>query len=105
VKNVKVLRNTKVLLIIAVIIVAAVVGVYFLWPRPKTPLIVSTTTSLYETGFLTVLKQNFEQTNPGFNVSFISQGTGQALLTAQNGGADLVLVHAPSNELTFMNNS
>jgi len=99
------LATTQLALIAAIIIVAGAVGAYFLWPRPKTQLIVSTTTSLYETGFLSILKQNFEQTNPGFNVSFISQGTGQALLTAQNGGADLVLVHAPSNELTFMNNS
>jgi len=97
--------NARVLSIIAIIVVAGLVGGYFLWPRPKTQLIVSTTTSLYETGFLDYLKQNFEQTNPGFNVSFISQGTGQALLTAQNGGADLVLVHAPSSELTFLNNS
>ncbi len=95
----------RIVLIVGILVVAAGLGTYFLWPRPKTQLIVSTTTSLYETGFLTVLKQNFEQTNPGFNVSFISQGTGQALLTAQNGGADLVLVHAPSNEFSFMNNS
>ncbi len=80
-------------------------GAYFLYPRPKTQLIVSTTTSLYETGFLDFLKQNFEQTNPGFNVSFISQGTGQAIITAQNGGADMILVHAPSSELPFLNNS
>ncbi|MDQ1279218.1 MAG: tungstate transport system substrate-binding protein [Thermoproteota archaeon] len=99
------LATTRILLIAVIIIAAGLIGGYFLWPRPKTQLIVSTTTSLYETGFLDYLKQNFEQTNPGFNVSFISQGTGQAILTAQNGGADLVLVHAPSNEFTFCNTS
>ncbi len=102
--NVKI-PNTKVLAIIAIIAVAGLVGGYFLWPRPATRLIVSTTTSLYETGFLSVLKTNFELTNPGFNVSFISQGTGQAIITAQNGGADMILVHAPSSELPFLNKS
>ncbi len=100
------IKKPKTLVLIIGVIVVAVLGAYFFYPRPKTRLIVSTTTSLYETGFLTVLKQNFEQTNPGFNVSFISQGTGQAILTAQNGGADLVLVHAPyPNELNFLNGS
>ncbi len=101
----KALATTRALLVAAIIIIACAIGCYFLWPRPKTQLIVSTTTSLYETGFLGILKQSFEQTNPGFNVSFISQGTGQAIATAQNGGADMILVHAPSNELAFLNSS
>ena len=104
-EKMKALATTRVLIITAIIIVAGVVGAYFFWPHPKTQLIVSTTTSLYETGVLSYLEENFEKTNPGFNVSFISQGTGQAILTAQNGGADLALVHAPSSELPFMNNS
>ncbi|MCJ7633247.1 substrate-binding domain-containing protein [Candidatus Bathyarchaeota archaeon] len=104
-KQMKGLATAQITIIVGIVIVAALVGTYFFWPRPKTQLIVSTTTSLYETGFLDYLKQSFEQTNPGFNVSFISQGTGQAILTAQNGGADLVLVHAPSNELTFLNST
>lgn len=99
------LITIQIVLIVGVIVVATVLGAYFLYPRPKTQLIISTTTSLYETGFLDSLKQNFEQTNPGFNVSFISQGTGQAIQTAQNGGADMILVHAPSSELPFLNSS
>ena len=93
----KALSKTGVLLIAAIIIVAGVIGGYFLWPRPKTQLIVSTTTSLYETGCLDELKQRFEQTNSGYNVSFISQGTGKAIETAKLGEADMILVHAPTD--------
>jgi len=99
------LATSQLALIAGIIIVAGAVGTYFLWPRPKTQLIVSTTTSLYETGFLDILKQNFEQRNPGCNVSFISQGTGQAIQTAKAGQADLILVHDPPSELAFLNDS
>jgi len=100
-------RSQKTTVIVAVIIVLAVVGGVFYFNRPptnKTQLIVSTTTSLYETGFLSILKTNFEAKYPQYNVSFISQGTGLALATASRGDADLVLVHAPSSEKTFMAN-
>src|SRR4030042_3485416 len=96
---------TRLVLIAGIIIVAAVVGSYFLYPPPKTQLIVSTTTSLYETGFLDILKKNFESKNPGFNVSFISQGTGQAIQTARAGQADMILVHDPPSELDFLHKS
>ena len=95
--------TVQIALIIGIIIVAGVVGAYFLWPKPKTNMIVSTTTSFYETGFLDYLKKNFEQKNPGYNVSFTSQGTGQAIQTAKNGQADMILVHDPPSELTFLN--
>ena len=99
------IATTRLVLIAGIIIVAAVVGTYFLYPRPKTQLIVSTTTSLYETGFLDILKKNFESKNSGFNVSFISQGTGQAIQTARAGQADMILVHDPPSELDFLNKS
>ncbi len=93
----KALATTEILVIAKIIIVAGVIGGYFLWPRPSTQLIVSTTTSLYETGCLDELELRFEQTNPGYNVSFISQGTGKAIETAKLGQADLILVHAPTD--------
>ena len=73
--------------------------------NPKTQkinLIVSTTTSLYETGLLDRLKKDFEIKNQEFNVSFISQGTGLSIETAKRGDADLILVHAPSQERAFL---
>ncbi|MCW3975046.1 MAG: substrate-binding domain-containing protein, partial [Candidatus Bathyarchaeota archaeon] len=68
----------------------------------KQHLIVSTTTSLYETGALDVLKIEFEKEYPSINVSFISQGTGLAIQTAMRGDADMILVHDPVRELKFM---
>jgi tungstate transport system substrate-binding protein len=87
--------------VVGIVLIAAI-GAYYLWPRPAEPFIVSTTTSLYETGLLDVLKQRFEQAHPGYNVSFISQGTGKAIATAQRGDADLILVHDPVKELVFL---
>jgi len=72
---------------------------------PRTRLIVSTTTSLYETGFLDVIKTNFEVKYPTVNVSFISQGTGFAIQTAMRGDADMILVHDPTSEYRFLNGS
>ncbi|MGD0802723.1 MAG: substrate-binding domain-containing protein [Candidatus Bathyarchaeia archaeon] len=99
--------NQKTAVILAVVIVVGLVGAVWYFNRPaagKTQLIVSTTTSLYETGFLSVLKKSFEAKYPQYNVSFISQGTGLALATAARGDADLVLVHAPSSEVIFLSN-
>ena len=99
--------NQKTAVILAVIVVIALVGAVWYFNRPaagKTQLIVSTTTSLFETGFLSTLKKSFEVQYPQYNVSFISQGTGLALATAARGDADLVLVHAPSSEKVFLTN-
>ncbi len=98
-KNIKILAIGLVALIIAV-------GTYVYLSNPtntKQHLIVSTTTSLYETGLLDVLKTEFEQLYPEINVSFISQGTGLAIQTAMRGDADMILVHDPARELTFLN--
>jgi len=99
------LTKTQAVLVIAVLVIGAVVAAFayttFLTPT-KERLIVSTTTSLYETGFLDVLKTNFEAKYPNMNVSFISQGTGLAIQTAMRGDADMILVHDPARELQFL---
>jgi len=71
-------------------------------PIPMPPLIISTTTSLYETGLLEELKERFESENPGTTVQFISQVTGLAIETAKRGDADMILVHSPSQEKGFL---
>jgi tungstate transport system substrate-binding protein len=92
-------------LIVAVILVAVIAGGLY-WnvsrPQAKESLIVSTTTSLYETGVLDELKTMFESAHPEYNVSFISQGTGLAIETAKRGDADMILVHSPSQEQGFL---
>ncbi len=93
-------------IIIVVILAGAALAIYgyTVWNKPeKMRLIVSTTTSLYETGFLDALKTKFELKYPNMNVSFISQGTGLAIQTAMRGDADMLLVHAPSQEYPFLN--
>jgi tungstate transport system substrate-binding protein len=104
-EEMKGLTRVQIVVVVGLVIVAGVLGAYFLHPRPRTQMIVSTTTSLYETGFLDILKQSFEQKNPGYNVSFISQGTAQAIQTAKAGQADMILVHDPPQELAFLNDS
>jgi len=92
--------------ILLVVILGGIAGVTYAYlslnaPHRKT-LLVSTTTSLYETGFLDVIKTSFEAKYRDTNVSFISQGTGLAIQTAMRGDADMILVHAPSNEYPFL---
>jgi len=96
--------NQRTTVIIGIVLaVAFVAGAWYLTrPATKEQIIVSTTTSLYETGFLDTLKKSFEAKYPQYNVSFISQGTGLAIETAKKGNADLILVHDPKAETTFL---
>ena len=71
--------------------------------KPVNPnLILATTTSTQDTGLLDVLIPLFEQ-QTGYTVKTVAVGTGQALAMGQQGNADVLLVHAPSSEVTFMN--
>jgi len=67
----------------------------------RTRLLVSTTTSLYETGLLNATKTAFEGKYP-INLAFIAVGTGQAIQQAQGGSVDALLVHSPSQEIQFL---
>ncbi|HEX6769719.1 MAG TPA: substrate-binding domain-containing protein [Candidatus Binatia bacterium] len=59
--------------------------------------ILSTTTSTQDSGLLDLLIPLFEQQS-GYTVKTIAVGTGQALVLAERGDADVVLAHAPSLE-------
>jgi tungstate transport system substrate-binding protein len=99
VKHVK----TRYGIILVVIIVAGVgIAAWALTIQEKEILVVSTTTSLYETGLLDVLDTEFEKIYPNVNVTFISQGTGLAIKTAQGGDADMIVVHDPAREQAFI---
>jgi tungstate transport system substrate-binding protein len=63
--------------------------------------VVSTTTSLFDTGVLDIIELDFESNND-IDLRFISVGTGLAIKHAERGDADMILVHAPSKELAFM---
>ena len=64
-------------------------------------LLLQSTTSTVNSGLLDAILPRFtEQT--GVEVRVVSSGTGQALRNAQNGDADLVLVHAKHDEEQFV---
>ncbi len=73
-------------------------------PSPIT-LTVSSTTSLYETGVENdVIKPAFQAKYPWITLNFLAQGTGAAIQTAMRGDADMIMVHDPAQEKTFMAN-
>ncbi len=97
-------------LLAALIIVAMIIGgggIYLsgLELQSRSTLTVSTTTSLYDTGLLDELKNRYETEYPSVRVAFIPAGTGIAIEHAKNGDADMILVHSPSQEHSFMNDT
>src|SRR5215212_2190811 len=64
-------------------------------------LILATTTSTQDSGLLDVLIPLFE-TETGYKVQTVAVGSGQALKMGEDGNADVLLVHAPASEATFM---
>ena len=71
---------------------------------PANPnLILATTTSTQDSGLLDVLTPAFEAAT-GYSVKTVAVGTGQALKMGEEGNADVLLVHAPSSEKTYMDN-
>ena len=61
----------------------------------------STTTSVYDSGLLNYLLPTFEM-EYGYKVEVVSAGTGKAIANAKMGNADLLLVHAKSQEEDFV---
>lgn len=67
----------------------------------KQKVLLATTTSLYDTGLLDYLEPIFEEK---YNVDLLitSQGTGKAIEIATRGDCDILAVHSPSQEKTFV---
>jgi len=84
---------------VTVLMVAGSVTYYQYFARKR--LLVSTTTSLYDTGLLDVIERAYES-NHDIDVQFIPVGTGLAIQQAQRGDADLVIVHSPALERAFL---
>jgi tungstate transport system substrate-binding protein len=63
--------------------------------------VLSTTTSTQDSGLLDVLLPLFEK-ETGYSVKAIAVGTGQALVLAAKGEADVTLVHAPGLEKKYV---
>ncbi len=87
--------------VIGTIFIVGAVAYVELPYRSKPKLQIATTTSLYDTGLLDSIASYYQQ-RYGVSLFFISAGTGQAIQYAKMGEADLLLVHAPSSENTFI---
>ena len=85
---------------LATIVVVAGTLVYFNY-FAKRRVFISTTTSLYDTDLLKAIETDYEANHP-VDLNIVAVGTGIAIQQAQNGDADIVLVHAPSVEKTFL---
>ena len=97
-------RNSAIILAVVLLCATVMGGIYVLQPKAKageSTLVVSTTTSLYDTGVLDVIEESFEAEHT-VDLYFISVGTGLAITHAMRGDADMILVHAPSRELGFL---
>jgi len=74
-------------------------------PEPTVPanpnLILATTTSTQDSGLLDVLVPLFQH-QTGFTVQTVAVGSGQAMQMGTDCNADVLLVHSPSAEKTFM---
>ena len=68
---------------------------------PARTLILATTTSTQDSGLLDYLLPDFTA-ETGVEVSVIAVGSGQALQMGKDGDADVLLVHSPASEKTFM---
>ena len=69
-------------------------------PQQKN-LILATTTSTQDSGLLDLLIPIFEK-QTGYFVKTISVGSGQAMKMGEKGEADVLLVHSPEAEVSFM---
>ena len=64
-------------------------------------IIIASTTSTYHTGLLQYINKEFEK-KFNIKVHILSLGTGQAIKMAENGDADILLVHDTLSELEFI---
>ncbi len=70
----------------------------------QTELILATTTSTQDSGLLDVLIPAFNEIYPQYTVKIVAVGSGEALKMGETGDADVLLVHSPASEKTFMDN-
>jgi tungstate transport system substrate-binding protein len=74
-------------------------------PQPaveKTELVLASTTSTQDSGLFDELIPAFESANPEFTVKVVAVGTGEALALGESKDADVLLVHAKSDEEKFV---
>jgi tungstate transport system substrate-binding protein len=70
-------------------------------PAPKETLMLATTTSMQDTGLLDYLKPYFDS-QYNADLKWTSVGSGQALALGRSGDVDVMIVHSPAAEKTFI---
>jgi tungstate transport system substrate-binding protein len=92
----------KLYVLAAFIVLSAAASVSSGWAAENQKnLILATTTSTQDSGLLDVLIPIFEK-QAGYFVKTISVGSGQAMKMGERGEADVLLVHSPESEKTFV---
>jgi tungstate transport system substrate-binding protein len=74
-------------------------------PKPEvkvTDVILASTTSTQDSGLFDVLIPAFEKAAPQFKVKVIAVGSGEAMKLGEKKDADVLLVHSPAAEKTFV---
>lgn len=89
-------------LVVAALIVAGAALLAYVEHGEEVRVRVTTTTSLYATGLLERLAEEFYRMHPGVAFDFIPVGSGEALRRAEMGDACMVFVHAPSLEKRYV---
>jgi tungstate transport system substrate-binding protein len=70
-------------------------------PKP-TDLILASTTSTQDSGLFDVLIPAFEKASPAYKVKVVAVGSGQAMTLGEKKDADVLLVHSPAAEKSFV---
>jgi tungstate transport system substrate-binding protein len=65
-------------------------------------LVLASTTSTQDSGLFDVLIPAFNKAYPQYTVKVVAVGSGEALKLGETGDADVLLVHSPAAEKTFM---
>lgn len=68
----------------------------------KSDVILASTTSTQDSGLFDVLIPAFEKDNPTFKVNVVAVGSGAALTLGEKKDADVLLVHSPAAETSFV---
>lgn len=70
-------------------------------PKP-TDVVLASTTSTQDSGLFDVLIPAFEKADPRYKMKVVAVGSGEALKLGENKDADVLLVHSPSAETSFV---
>jgi len=88
-------------IVVAAVVIGGAVGYVLLTQDEKQTLMLATTTSTYDSGLLDYILPEFEDE---FNceIEVIAVGSGAAMELGKNGDVDVLLVHSPAAEATFV---